>query len=89
MYIQILIVLQKMFCIFGAAILFLPTVNDCYNVEEMTDSDKLKAESSNLAEYLSKASESLKLVEDLKKTVEIDNQEYILSSFYIHSAKKF
>ena len=54
----------------------------------MTDSDKLKAESSNLAEYLSKASESLRLVEDLKKTVEIDNQEYILSSFDIHPARK-
>ena len=54
----------------------------------MTDSDKLKAESSNLAEYLSKASESLRLVEDLKKTVENDNQEYILSSFDINPARK-
>ena len=75
-------------CISGAAILFLPTVNDCYTIEEMTDSDKLKAESSNLAEYLSKASESLKLVEDLKKTVENDNQEYNLSSFDIYPAWK-
>ncbi len=45
----------------------------------MSDADKLKAEAAKLFESLCKATEALKVVQELKKSTDNDNEVFFIS----------